>query len=90
MTISTAGEAARAFVPSPLPPIPSIEWSSEFREKFDQALLTLGRLDLELFLHDLPEKTPVIVKAALAHVQFETIHPFPERNLYMELLTEFL
>ncbi len=40
--ISTAGEAARAFVPSPLPPIPPIEWSSELREKFDQALLALG------------------------------------------------
>jgi Fic family protein len=35
---------------------------------------------LELFLHDLPDKTPVIVKAALAHVQFETIHPFLDGN----------
>ncbi len=31
----------------------------------------MGRL--ELFLHDEPEKTPVLIKAALAHVQFETI-----------------
>jgi len=213
VTISTVGEPARAFIPSPLPPIPSIEWSSELREKFDQALLALGRLDgvsvllpdtslflymyvrkeavlssmiegtqsslsdllmfefehqpgvplddvqevsnyvsalyyglqllneefplslrlireihrvllskgrgaekepgefrrsqnwiggsrpgnaifvppppeevlvcmgkLELFLHDLPDKTPVIVKAALAHVQFESIHPFLDGN----------
>lgn len=213
VTISTAGETVRAFIPSPLPPIPQIEWSSELREKFDQALLALGRLDsvsillpdtslflymyvrkeavlssmiegtqsslsdllmfelehrpgvplddvqevsnyvaalylglqrlneefplslrlireihgvllskgrgaekepgefrrsqnwiggsrpgnaifvppppdqilecmgkLELFLHDLPDKTPVIVKAALAHVQFETIHPFLDGN----------
>ena len=213
VTISTAGETARAFIPSPLPPIPPIEWSSELREKFDHALLALGRLDsvsvllpvtslflymyvrkeavlssmiegtqsslsdllmfelehqpgvplndvqevsnyvsalylglqrlneefplslrlireihgvllskgrgaekepgefrrsqnwiggsrpgnaifvppppqevmecmgkLELFLHDLPAKTPVIVKAALAHVQFETIHPFLDGN----------
>lgn len=213
VTISTAGETVRAFIPSSLPPIPQIEWSSELREKFDQALLALGRLDsvsillpdtslflytyvrkeavlssmiegtqsslsdllmfeldhqpgvplddvqevsnyvaalylglqrlneefplslrlireihdvllskgrgaekepgefrrsqnwiggsrpgnaifvppppeqvlecmgkLELFLHDLPEKTPVIVKAALAHVQFETIHPFLDGN----------
>ena len=35
---------------------------------------------LELFLHDQPEPTPVLLKAALAHVQFETIHPFLEGN----------
>ena len=35
---------------------------------------------LELFLHDQPEPTPVLLKAALAHVQFETIHPFLESN----------
>jgi Fic family protein len=35
---------------------------------------------LELFLHDLPEPTPVLLKAALAHVQFETIHPFLDGN----------
>ncbi len=211
--ISTVGEKAQAFVPAPLPPEPPIKWSSELREKFDQALLALGRLDsvsvllpdtslflymyvrkeavlssmiegtqsslsdlllfefehqpgvplddvqevsnyvaalnhgltrlnedfplslrllkeihsvllskgrgkecdpgefrrsqnwiggsrpgtaafvppppdcvqecmgkLELFLHDQPEKTSVLVKAALAHVQFETIHPFLDGN----------
>jgi len=213
ITIATVGEKAQAFVPAPLPPTPPIEWSSELREKFDQALLALGRLDsvsvllpdtslflymyvrkeavlssmiegtqsslsdlllfefehqpgvplddvqevsnyvaalnhgldrlnenfplslrllkeihsvllskgrgkecdpgefrrsqnwiggnrpgtaafvppppenvqecmgkLELFLHDQPEKTSVLVKAALAHVQFETIHPFLDGN----------
>lgn len=35
---------------------------------------------LELFLHDRPEPTPVLLKAALAHVQFETIHPFLDGN----------
>jgi Fic family protein len=213
ITISTVGEKAQAFVPAPLPPSPPIEWSSELREKFDQALLALGRLDsvsvllpdtslflymyvrkeavlssmiegtqsslsdlllfefehqpgvplddvqevsnyvtalnhglnrlnenfplslrllkeihcvllskgrgrecdpgefrrsqnwiggsrpgtsafippppeyvqecmgkLELFLHDQPEKTSVLIKAALAHVQFETIHPFLDGN----------
>lgn len=35
---------------------------------------------LELFLHDKPEQTPPLLKAALAHVQFETIHPFLDGN----------
>jgi Fic family protein len=34
----------------------------------------------ELFLHDQPEPTPILLKAALAHVQFETIHPFLDGN----------
>lgn len=213
VTISTVGEKAEAFLPSPLPPVPPIDWSPGLREKFDQALLALGRLDsvsvllpetalfiyiyvrkeavlssqiegtqsslsdlllfeleqvpgvplddvqevsnyvaaldhglarladgfplslrlikemhdkllakgrgsdkqpgefrrsqnwiggtrpgdavfvppppeyvqefmgqLELFLHDQPEPTPVLLKAALAHVQFETIHPFLDGN----------
>ena len=44
-TISTIGEKVQAFVPTPLPPKPSIEWTPELRNKFDQALLTIGRLD---------------------------------------------
>jgi len=36
--------------------------------------------NLEKFLHDQPQRTPVLVKAALAHVQFETIHPFLDGN----------
>ena len=36
--------------------------------------------DLEKFLHDQPERTPAIVKAALAHMQFETIHPSLDGN----------
>jgi Fic family protein len=211
--ISTVGEKAQAFVPANLPPRPPIDWTPELRNKFDQALLALGRLDsvstllpdtslflymyvrkeavlssmiegtqsslsdlllyeldqelgvplddvrevsnyvaaldhglrllegglplslrlfreihgvlltkgrgsgltpgefrrsqnwiggtrpgnaafvpppaeyvlecmsrLELFLHDQPEPTPVLLKAALAHVQFETIHPFLDGN----------
>ncbi len=213
ITISTVGEKVGAFVPSPLPPEPPVEWSPSLRERFDHALLALGRLDsvsvllpdtslflymyvrkeavlssqiegtqsslsdlllfeldqqpgvplddvqevsnyvaalnyglkrleegfplslrllrethevllskgrgsdrmpgefrrsqnwiggtrpgnavfvpppaeqlqdcmgkLELFLHDQPERTPVLLKAALAHVQFESIHPFLDGN----------
>ncbi len=213
VTISTVGEKAQAFVPAPLPPQPAIAWTSVLQQKFDQAMLALGKLDsvstllpdtslflymyvrkeavlssmiegtqsslsdlllfeldqepgvplddvrevsnyvaalthgldllatglpislrlfreihgvllhkgrgskntpgefrrsqnwiggtrpgnaafvpppaeemldclakLELFLHDQPESTPVLLKAALAHVQFETIHPFLDGN----------
>ena len=54
VTISTVGEETRAFVPTPLPPDPPIEWTPELRSKFDQALLALGRLDSILtFLPDI-------------------------------------
>ena len=36
--------------------------------------------ELELFLHDQNDITPTLVKAALTHVQFETIHPFLDGN----------
>jgi Fic family protein len=35
---------------------------------------------LELFLHEERRGLPVLVKAGLAHVQFETIHPFLDGN----------
>ena len=45
ITVSTVDEKAQAFVPSPLPPRPAIGWTPELRSKFDQAWLSLGRLD---------------------------------------------
>lgn len=43
--ISTVGEKVNAFIPDSLPPTPPVEWTSVLREKFDKALLALGRLD---------------------------------------------
>ncbi len=68
VTITTVGEKARAFVPAPLPPRPAIDWTPELRSKFDQALLSLGRLnsvstllpDTSLFLYMYVRKEAVL------------------------------
>ena len=54
VTISTVGEKAQAFIPAPLPPNPPLKWTPNLRNKFDQALLALGRLDsISIFLPDI-------------------------------------
>lgn len=67
--ISTVGEKARAFVPAPLPPLPPIDWTSGgLRQRFDDALLALGRLDsvsmllpdVSLFLYTYVRKEAVL------------------------------
>ena len=45
VTTSTAGEKVKAFVPAPLPPEPPIAWPPDLRDKFDHALMAIGRLD---------------------------------------------
>jgi Fic family protein len=68
VTITTVGEKAQAFVPAPLPPRPPIDWTPELRSKFDQALLSLGRLnsvstllpDTSLFLYMYVRKEAVL------------------------------
>jgi len=68
-TASTVGgEAVRAFIPDPLPPVPPVEWGAELRETFDRALLALGRLDsatallpdTQLFLYAYVRKEAVL------------------------------
>ncbi|MGD0272663.1 MAG: Fic family protein [Gaiellaceae bacterium] len=44
----------------------------------DEVMPAMGAL--ESFLHDKPGPSPILVKAALAHAQFETIHPFLDGN----------
>lgn len=44
----------------------------------DSVMECMGKL--EKFLHNIPEKYPTLMKAALAHVQFESIHPFLDGN----------
>lgn len=44
----------------------------------EEVITCMGHL--EKFLHDQPTRTPLLLKAALTHVQFETIHPFLDGN----------
>lgn len=67
-TISTVGEKAQALIPLPLPPTPPIVWTPVLRERFDDALLALGRLDsvsallpdVSLFLYTYVRKEAVL------------------------------
>lgn len=68
VTVSTQGEAFKAFVPAPLPPRPPLQWSAAQRRRFDDALVALGRLDAvssllpnaELLLYSFVRKEAVL------------------------------
>lgn len=45
LKVAAAGEAFKAFVPAPLPPMPPVDWHPALRARIDAALLELGRLD---------------------------------------------
>ena len=68
VVISTVGEKAEAFVPANLPPSPPIDWTPSLRNRFDEALLALGRLDsvslllpdVSLFLYTYVRKEAVL------------------------------
>ena len=45
VTVTTATEPFKAYVPAPLPPSPPIDWSPALRRRFDDALVALGRVD---------------------------------------------
>lgn len=45
MSTAAAGDTFKAFIPSPLPPKPPIQWTAPLRSRLDKALLALGRLD---------------------------------------------
>lgn len=44
----------------------------------EEVIRCMGQL--EAFLHDVPTRTPTLLKAGMAHVQFETVHPFLDGN----------
>ncbi len=43
--VSVKNERVEAYIPFPLPPDPEVEWSGELQKLFDQAHVSLGKLD---------------------------------------------
>ena len=44
-TVSTVGETVKAFIPEPLPPVPSLEITGDLQKKLNEAGFLLGKLD---------------------------------------------
>lgn len=70
---SYVGETVRAFVPSPLPPDPPIEWSASLLSQSQQAMLAIGRLDgLSVLMPDISQFLYTYIrKEALLSSQIE-------------------
>ena len=58
LTVSTVGEPVKAFVPSPLPPDPAIDWSPKLLRLVDEAQRAIGRLES---IGDLLPETPLFL-----------------------------
>jgi Fic family protein len=52
---TTSGEAVRAFIPQPLPPVPSLEYGSEVNERLQQASARLSELRVASHLVPSPD-----------------------------------
>lgn len=77
-------ESSQAFVPAPLPPQPSVEWSPALRWRFDDALVALGRLDaVTALLYSFVRKEAVLssqiegTQSSLADLLLLEIHGEP-------------
>lgn len=82
------GTHYKAFVPAPLPPSPPLRISDTMADLLSRADIALGRLDgvaeftpnpnlfLAMYVRMVSDAPmPVLIRAALVHYQFETIHP---------------
>lgn len=56
----------------------AIEYADYIPPPQNMVLKAMG--DLEIFLHSTNDNIPVLIKTALIHAQFETIHPFLDGN----------
>ena len=56
----------------------AIEYADYIQPPQNMVLKAMG--DLEIFLHSTNDNIPVLIKTALIHAQFETIHPFLDGN----------
>ena len=89
--IADGDERVEAFVPAPLPPSPPIDWSPALRQRLDEALVALGRLDAlsdmlpnaGLLLYSFVRKEAVLssmiegTKSTLADLMLFEVHEQP-------------
>lgn len=86
-TISNVGEVAKAFVPNPLPPNPPVKWSPKLHDKFDKAMLALGRLDSVSVL--LPDTSLFLYMYVRKEAVLSSMIEGTQSSLYDLMLFEF-